>query len=235
MSETIKATHIMKKQNVNRDVQAQTFIERVTRPSKATYDDQVRELMLEQLPATLPQPFVDFIDEMLRDEWIMRGYCTPMLPQGETEFVYPWEQALFAAARAKQLSILRGPEQNLACFLALIEPCARFAVSLPGSVRSLLPDAPSPLHIPTMRETTQLRAAMLETPLRSLSSRGSALADTVSAVLALGRAEQEADADQVARLRSAVTLGTVTLNDYWPLQGHAMQVANRRSGRRGQA
>jgi len=164
----------------------------------------------------MPTPDMEeFLGQTFAQPEVVTAYFrpTPMVgrsvPPHATRMVLPFDHALRAAKRAAAMPVLWPQERGLAWLAAFVYPCGLFHGA-----------DPSLRHASGTRKGTpaqalhRLRYELLQDPLRQLRRRNLPLGDTLAAALGLDGSDQ-CDAEQVARLATAVRLATVELDQAW--------------------
>ena len=181
-------------------------------------EDQLDRLRRHVAVATprMPVPEMDeFLGQMFAQPEVVTAYFrpTPMVgrsvPPHATRMVLPFDHALRAAKRAAAMPVLWPQERGLAWLAAFVYPCGLFHGADPS-----LRHTPGPRKGAPADALHRLRYELLQDPLRQLRRCNLALGDTLAAALGLDGSDQ-CDAEQMARLVTAVRLATVELDQAW--------------------
>lgn len=156
-----------------------------------------------------------FLWELFVDDQVVLAYFRPTALQLSASSriaakTLPFEHAVRAADRAASLGSLPPHERMLAWVAAFVWPCGIFYENKPAANAARRTEA-----LFDTRDAT--RACLLERALRQLRQRDAALGQTLAAVLDAAGSDS-ADADQLARVASAVYLGCLEIQRLWALQ-----------------
>lgn len=189
--------------------------ERVTGAFTAPQIEKLREHVARSIPQ-LPDSNLDrFLGSLMDSAAIVSAYFRPTRVMASTaarqplmQLVLPFDFALEAARKAASAQILLPQERPVAWLAAFTYPVAHFYAA--DTARG--PDAFT--ELPHQQRLSSLRHSLVEDALRAMGRRHGVLAQTLAAALGFEPSEV-CEAQQVARLVSAVRLATMRIEQLW--------------------
>lgn len=176
--------------------------------------DRLRHFVACNLPFDLGPRLSTFVERLLATPEVAAAYFRPTVVGDDaggsrSRLVLPYDLAIAAAQKACKMDCLLPQERLAAWAAAFASPCGFFVA------RDVVSSRPSEMVEPALkRDHEQLRALLLEEPLRELRRASAPMANTLAAVFS-GSADEDCGRDQVARISTAVQLSLVGLEQLW--------------------
>lgn len=180
----------------------------------ATQLERLRHYVACNLPFSLGPRLTAFIGTLLASPEIAAAYFRPTVVgddagRAQSRLVFPYDLAAAAARKACRMDCLLPQERSVAWVAAFASPCGFFVA------RDVVSPRPFDMVQLALREDyDQLRALLVEEPLRQLRRADAPVADLLAAALS-GSADDGCDGEQVARVATAVQLSLVGLEQLW--------------------
>lgn len=172
--------------------------------------EDMRALIRTALPVFLEEELNQFAGEVFRDDELLKAYFVgrEVKANGRNWLITPYDASRRGSRLASRYEILAAGEQTLTQLAAFLYPCGMYYALSPAGQQIANGSGCTRRQ---MRDTTRL---LLEGPMRRLRSRSPAIADTLSRSLGI-RASGDVDADQVARIGTAVQLANLIVMRFW--------------------
>lgn len=180
-----------------------------------TQIDRLRRHAVAAAPHLPCKELEAFISELFLAPEVVEAYFRPVTvhdsadPRAPVRQVLPFELASAAAANASGVPGLAAHERAMAWVAAYTYPSGMFAAAEP-SMRA----AAEAGRMRSLGDEQMLRAVLLRDAVRRMRGRNAALGNTFAALMDFG-ADDDCDAEQVARLAAAVRVAVLGIKRRW--------------------